>query len=286
MHRYNHYPTQPQTLGEDSWPMYGRNDYPVKPQSEEALWPMHRCNDYPTQPLTLGEGSWPMYRRNDYPTQPQMSLNEKASCQMYEPQVREIQAPHWPKTQPILALPTALQRKRLRPLRPGRKAIPKAPLRKVLTDEDRQSICQYHEANPSAKQTEIGVMFGVDRSTISKLLKKKDIYLLYRGGRHPLAKRAERKPSNIGRALEQWALNSLAQGIQLTGSAIDEKGRLFATVGNNKSFLESSEFEEFKQRSRVDRLPSPASSQEEVKVDIHKAAPFSGLGPVATSHTG
>lgn len=171
MHRHNHYPTQPQTLGEDSWPMYRRNDYPIKPQSEEALWPMHRCNDYPTQPLTLGEGSWPMYyathpqseealwpmyRRNDYPTQPQTSLNEKASCQMYGPQVREIQAPHWPKTQPILALPTALQWKRLRPLRPGQKPIPKAPLRKLLTDEDRQSICQYHEANPSAKQTEIG----------------------------------------------------------------------------------------------------------------------------------
>ncbi|KFX97012.1 hypothetical protein V490_02997 [Pseudogymnoascus sp. VKM F-3557] len=233
----NDYPTQPLTLGKSSRPTY----YATHPQSEEALWPM--------------------YRRNDYPTQPQTSLNVKASCQMYEPKVREIR----PKTQQILALPTALQRK----------PLPKAPLRKILTDEDRRSICQYHEANPSAKQTEIGVRFGIDRSTVSKLLKNKEIYL-YTGGRHPLAKRAKRKPSNIGRALEQWALNSLMQGIQLTGSAIDEKARLFATVENNESFLESSEFEEFKQRRS---LPSPALSQE--RQGRYSEGGASGLRPYA-----
>jgi predicted transcriptional regulator len=34
--------------------------------------------------------------------------------------------------------------------------LPKPPLRKILTNEERQKIYQYHKANPSAKQTEIG----------------------------------------------------------------------------------------------------------------------------------
>lgn len=96
--------------------------YATHPQSEEALWPMYRCNDYSTQL--------------------QMSLNMKASCQIYKPKVQEIR----PKIQQILALPIALQQK----------PLPKAPLQKILTDEDRRSICQYNEANPSVKQTEIG----------------------------------------------------------------------------------------------------------------------------------
>ncbi|KAH8595813.1 hypothetical protein B0O99DRAFT_144067 [Bisporella sp. PMI_857] len=35
--------------------------------------------------------------------------------------------------------------------------------RKTLTDNDRRRMCQYHEDNPSVKQTEIGALFGVER---------------------------------------------------------------------------------------------------------------------------
>lgn len=35
--------------------------------------------------------------------------------------------------------------------------------RKTLTDEDRRNMCRYHELHPYTKQTEIGLMFGVER---------------------------------------------------------------------------------------------------------------------------
>ncbi|CZR66102.1 uncharacterized protein PAC_16003 [Phialocephala subalpina] len=49
--------------------------------------------------------------------------------------------------------------------------------RKTLTDNDRRRMCQYHEENPSVKQTEIGAMFGVERSTVSKVLRQREKYL-------------------------------------------------------------------------------------------------------------
>lgn len=35
--------------------------------------------------------------------------------------------------------------------------------RKTLTDEDRRAMCQYAEDHPTAKQTDIGARFGVER---------------------------------------------------------------------------------------------------------------------------
>ncbi|KAL5598848.1 hypothetical protein BROUX41_003824 [Berkeleyomyces rouxiae] len=49
--------------------------------------------------------------------------------------------------------------------------------RKMLTDDDRRRMCLYHQKFPWKKQTEIGSMFGVERSTVSKVLRKKEKYL-------------------------------------------------------------------------------------------------------------
>jgi hypothetical protein len=35
--------------------------------------------------------------------------------------------------------------------------------RRTLTDDDRRRMCKYHEEHPQIKQTEIGLMFGVER---------------------------------------------------------------------------------------------------------------------------
>lgn len=40
-------------------------------------------------------------------------------------------------------------------------AIHNASPRKTLTDSDRRRMCQYHEENPSVKQTEIGGEFDL-----------------------------------------------------------------------------------------------------------------------------
>jgi hypothetical protein len=135
-------------------------------------------------------------------------------------------------------------------------AIHAAPSpRKTLTDNDRRRMCQYHEDNPSVKQTEIGAMFGVERSTVSKVLRQKDKYLFPEDRSQSPVKRPKNKFPDIERALSNWARNQHKSGIPLTDAAIKEKARFFATtVGNNENPLKSNStswLEKFKQKNGI-----------------------------------
>ncbi|KAK4056477.1 hypothetical protein OIO90_002620 [Microbotryomycetes sp. JL221] len=44
---------------------------------------------------------------------------------------------------------------------------------KKLTDADRKAICLFRDANPGVKQDDIGLRFGIERSTVSKILKNR-----------------------------------------------------------------------------------------------------------------
>lgn len=46
-----------------------------------------------------------------------------------------------------------------------------------LSNLDRKRICLHHEAFPTSKQEDIGANFGVERSTVSKILKRKEHWL-------------------------------------------------------------------------------------------------------------
>lgn len=46
-----------------------------------------------------------------------------------------------------------------------------------LTNKDRKDICLYAAENPLKRQEDIAAMFHVERSTISKILKKKNVWL-------------------------------------------------------------------------------------------------------------
>lgn len=46
-----------------------------------------------------------------------------------------------------------------------------------LFNVDRKAICQYAEQNPSRRQEDIAMHFGVERSTVSKVLKVKSLLL-------------------------------------------------------------------------------------------------------------
>ena len=48
------------------------------------------------------------------------------------------------------------------PAKPQRTTSTSTP-RRTLTDEDRRRMCRYREENPTAKQVDIGKMFGVER---------------------------------------------------------------------------------------------------------------------------
>ncbi|KAL8773016.1 MAG: hypothetical protein Q9209_002036 [Squamulea sp. 1 TL-2023] len=117
--------------------------------------------------------------------------------------------------------------------------------RRTLTDQDRRRMCQYHEENPSVKQTEIG-----------------------------------RKFPDIERAVSIWAKNHQRQGLPLSNENIRDKARMFAsTVGssdcvtkvNNPTWLKK-----FKQKNGLLGASLPDSSENEDADMIQLPDPVSG----------
>ncbi|MCJ1284108.1 hypothetical protein MMC26_003439 [Xylographa opegraphella] len=133
--------------------------------------------------------------------------------------------------------------------------VPTASARRTLTDQDRRRMCLYHEENPTVKQTEIGAMFGVERSTVSKVLRQKEKYLFPDDGSRSPVKRSKGKFPDIERALSNWARNHQRQGLPLSDSMIRDKARFFATtVGNSDSHVKVNSnnwLEKFKQKNHL-----------------------------------
>ncbi|KAK3114758.1 hypothetical protein LTR53_006601 [Teratosphaeriaceae sp. CCFEE 6253] len=133
--------------------------------------------------------------------------------------------------------------------------------RKTLTDLDRKRMCQYAEEHPNAKQTEIGAIFGVERSTVSKVLRQKEKYLFQDDGSRSPIKRAKGRSPDIERALAVWAKNQLRRsttterkGFPLTDGVIREMARAFAsttTNPENHQVLSSSWIEKFKLKNNL-----------------------------------
>ncbi|KAF4631798.1 hypothetical protein G7Y89_g6336 [Cudoniella acicularis] len=166
--------------------------------------------------------------------------------------------------------------------------------RKTLTDSDRRRMCQYHEENPSVKQTEIGAMFGVERSTVSKVLRQREKYLFPEDRSLSPVKRAKGKFPDIERALSNWVRNTQKQGIPLTDAAIKEKARFFATtVGNDESHLKTNStswLEKFKQKNgigsgRLSRRASETNISDSGSLNPESIAPSTSQTPGGVSPT-
>ncbi|KAK3357433.1 hypothetical protein B0T25DRAFT_604288 [Lasiosphaeria hispida] len=100
--------------------------------------------------------------------------------------------------------------------------------RKTLTDEDRRAMCQYAEDHPGVKQTDIGARFGVERSTVSKVLRHKEKYLGQEDRSSSPIKRTKGKGVDIEKALTNYLRNAQKTGIAVTGDDLKEKARLFS----------------------------------------------------------
>ncbi|KAJ4395472.1 hypothetical protein N0V85_006541 [Neurospora sp. IMI 360204] len=113
--------------------------------------------------------------------------------------------------------------------------------RKTLTDEDRRRMCQYAMDHPTAKQTDIGAQFGVERSTVSKVLRHRDKYLNLEDRSSSPIKRNKVKGADVEKALTNFFRKSQDQGVPVTAELIKEKARLFAsTMGvTGDDFLKS-----------------------------------------------
>ncbi|KAJ5545938.1 hypothetical protein N7494_003523 [Penicillium frequentans] len=127
--------------------------------------------------------------------------------------------------------------------------------RRTLTDEDRRQMCLYHEEHKTAKQTDIGALFGVERSTVSKVLRQKEKYLNPDDGSRSPIKRSKGRVPDIEKALSNWVRNYQRGGYPINDEMIQEKALFFASTcgcpeGKDK-VLTAAWLERFKQKNNL-----------------------------------
>ncbi|KAI4177064.1 MAG: hypothetical protein LQ343_000545 [Gyalolechia ehrenbergii] len=231
---------------------------PPSPMAMEQIYSRPAATSHPAlYPLTVPQ--WPSQLTNP-------SINPPPSQPLSSPPAPTRTArPIAPLTTPVDPIDTTQSAP------PAPKPIPTPPSgRRTLTDQDRRRMCQYHEENPTVKQTEIGSLFGVERSTVSKVLRHKDKYFHPDDGSRSPIKRAKGKFPDIERAVSVWAKNHQRQGLPLSNEMIRDKARVFATtVGSSDCVAKVNSpiwLGKFKQRHRLlgARPPEPEAEDSDM----------------------
>ncbi|KAK2811273.1 hypothetical protein FQN49_008474 [Arthroderma sp. PD_2] len=198
-----------------------------------------------------------------------MSMPQPYTTQHLIPLTMSSQWPSMLSTQPgfapipVAPMPMTPVAPPLQHVQTPQLSTPPTP-RRTLTDAERRRMCLYHQENPHVKQTEIGAMFGVERSTVSKVLRQKEKYLFPDDGRRSPVKKAKGKFPDIERALSNWVKNHQRQGGEINDALIREKAIFFAsTVGSpegHEKILTTSWLEKFKQKNYLIDSPGRKSS--------------------------
>lgn len=135
----------------------------------------------------------------------------------------------------------------------------KTPKKKAkLTNLDRKRICDYHVAHPKAKQEDIASTFGIERSTVSKVLRNKEKWMSIQPSSHA-AKIAKHRPSkfpDVERMMGMWARDESSKNVTLTDNLIREKAKQIAKdfgLTEDQFKASSGWLEKFKDRNAIKR---------------------------------
>ncbi|KAJ7459758.1 CenpB-DNA-bind-domain-containing protein [Mycena latifolia] len=124
-----------------------------------------------------------------------------------------------------------------------------------LFNVDRKDICLYHKENPSARQEDIARIYGVERSTISKILKNKTKWLNVPADENlRIAKHRPSKFPEIEDDMVKWLLECRDTNTVLSDSMIRNKAKDVArTLGIPEERFKASSgwIENFKHRHGV-----------------------------------
>jgi hypothetical protein len=129
-----------------------------------------------------------------------------------------------------------------------------------LTADDRKRICEQYLLNPKMKQATLGALFGVERSTVSKILKNRDRWLAPPDSPVPVARPSMARYPELEGKLVEWCRVQLAtmDGERLTDEMIKSQALAMAAASEaevRKRFKASTGWMEgFKVRFRP---PSP-----------------------------
>lgn len=140
--------------------------------------------------------------------------------------------------------------------------------KKRLTVGDRKLVCQRHLENPTQKQEQLAREFGVERSTVSKILKEKEKWLSMPDDSTVQATATRSRPPrwpDLEQRLGDWMFAMEEQGIAVYDNMIREKAlemaqNLYGDVGNFKG--SQGWIEKFKERAALARH-GITSSQED-----------------------
>ncbi|XP_044724280.1 tc5 transposase DNA-binding domain-containing protein [Hirsutella rhossiliensis] len=109
--------------------------------------------------------------------------------------------------------------------------------RKTLSAEQKRAMCQYHDENPGTRQADIGAKFGVERSTVSKVLRHRDQYLKREQDADFAFKRAKGKHPDFDRTLSNYVRRQQQRGFDIEDDEIMEQAKLFARASGNQEGL-------------------------------------------------
>ncbi|UNI14145.1 hypothetical protein JDV02_000808 [Purpureocillium takamizusanense] len=116
-------------------------------------------------------------------------------------------------------------------------------------------MCLYHDENPGTKQADIGAKFGVERSTVSKVLRNRDQYLKREQDPDFAVKRAKGKHPDFDRTLGNYVRRQQQRGFDIKDDEIMEQAKLFAHASGNQDSLlgtlTSSWLQKFKQKHGI-----------------------------------
>ncbi|KAJ6557384.1 centromere binding protein B [Mycena vulgaris] len=124
-----------------------------------------------------------------------------------------------------------------------------------LFNVDRKDICLYHKENPTARQEDIARIYGVERSTISKILKNKTKWLNVPADENlRIAKHRPSKFPEIEEDMVKWLLECRDTNTVLSDSMIRNKAKEVARdlgIPEERFKASSGWIENFKHRHGV-----------------------------------
>ncbi|KAJ1030273.1 hypothetical protein NDA16_001184 [Ustilago loliicola] len=134
--------------------------------------------------------------------------------------------------------------------------------KKKLRNIDRKMICDYSAAHPTVKQDAIANEFGIERSTVSKILKQKDKWLAIDPASDAarIAKHRAVKFPAVEDRLTSWITELKAQGEPIRDSTIRQEALRIARelgLGEDKFKASGGWIEKFRERNQI---PKPQSA--------------------------
>ncbi len=186
-------------------------------------------------------------------------------------------------------------------------AKPSEKTRKTLTFEQKRDMCLYHENNPKMRQADIGEIFRVERryevnaktnilqlsnlldlSTVSKVLRNKEMYLKGEIEKDSNGKRTNGKNPDFDRTLGNYIRKQRDHGIPMTDTDIMNRARQYARGSPNHQAilakLTTSWLNKFKQRYSIDSTgPLRRASEPSIPEKLSFSARFQDVSPSSPS---